>query len=57
MRYKNIMYFMEKNYPKAKATHSNINPPREIVIKRILAFSQSYSKDKEQNKALDILKN
>jgi len=48
---------MEKNYSKAKATNSNINPPREIVIKRILAFSQSYSKDKEQNKALDILKN
>mgnify|MGYP006965234653 FL=1 len=48
---------MEKNYSKAKATHSNINPPREIVIKRILAFSQSYSKDNEQNKALDILKN
>lgn len=48
---------MEKNYPKAEASHSDITRPRKIVIKRILAFSQSYSKDKEQNKALDILKN
>jgi hypothetical protein len=48
---------MEENYSKAKAFHSNNKQPRDIVIKRILAFSKSYSRNHDQNEALDLLKN
>ncbi len=48
---------MEENYSTANALNSDNIPPRDIVIKRILAFSKSYSNTHNQNKALDLLKN
>ena len=48
---------MAKNYS-VNTTNSSLKQlPREIVIKRIIAFSKSYNKQQKENKHLKILKN
>ena len=48
---------MAKNYS-VNTTNSSLEQlPREIVIKRIIAFSKSYNKLQKENKLLKILKN
>jgi len=47
---------MAKNYNQNKT----VTPdplPRKIVIKRIMAFSNSYNKSQDDKKHLDLLKN
>ena len=47
---------MAKNYNQNK----KVTPhplPRKIVIKRIMAFSNSYTKSQDDKKHLDLLKN
>ena len=48
---------MAKNYS-VNTTNSSLEQlPREIVIKRIIAFSKSYNKQQKENKLIKILKN
>ena len=48
---------MAKNYSVNTKDSSLKQLPREIVIKRIIAFSKSYNKQQKENKLLKILKN
>jgi len=48
---------MAKNYS-VNTTNSSLKQiPREIVIKRIMAFSKSFNKQQKESKLLKILKN
>ena len=48
---------MAKNYSVNTKDSSLKQLPREIVLKRIIAFSKSYNKQQKENKLLKILKN
>ena len=48
---------MAKNYS-VNTTNSSLKQlPREIVIKRIIAFSKSFNKQQKESKLFKILKN
>ena len=48
---------MAKNYSVNNINSSLKQLPREIVIKRIMAFSKSFNKQQKESKLLKILKN
>ncbi len=48
---------MAKNYSVNNTNSSLKQLPREIVIKRIMAFSKSFNKQQKESNLLKILKN
>ena len=48
---------MAKNYSVNTTNSSFKQLPREIVIKRIIAFSKFFNKQQKESKLLKILKN
>ena len=48
---------MAKNYTSKNFDLPNVDAPRPIVVKRILAFSKAYIRTKESQHNLQLLQN